>query len=176
MGSITTKLGEVYTAQAQTMEAVSFHGQHLLTLSEELAALKIEVREKDKVISKLTGSWRDSLYKMKRDVDENTKERRNRNMVINGLPESPSENCVKVVVEFLKRIVPKIAESDILIAYRLGKKVNEGSVYNRSTMVRFKDVLVKLEVMKKKSSLRNNAQNKGIFCNDDLPEEKSDKN
>lgn len=172
VGSITTKLGDVYTAQAQTMEAVSFHGQHLLTLSEELAALKLEVQEKDKVINKLTGSWRDSLNKMKRDVDENTKERRNRNMVINGLPESPKENCVKTVVEFLKKIVPTITEADILSAYRLGKKANEGSDYNRSTMVRFKDVLVKFDVMRKKSALKNSAQHRGIFCNDDLPEEK----
>lgn len=172
IGSITTKLGEVFTAQSQIMEAVSFHGQHLLTLNEELAALKIEVQEKDKVINKLTGSWRDSLTKMKRDVDENTKDRRNRNMVINGLPESPNENCVKVVVEFLKKIAPSISTSDILTAYRLGKKASEGSEYNRSTMVRFKDVMVKLDVMKKKSSLKNSAENKGIFCNDDLPEEK----
>lgn len=168
IGSITSKLGDVFNAQSQTMEAVGFHGQHLATLSAELAALKIEVKEKDKVISKLTST----CTRMKRDVDENTKDRKNKNMVINGLPESPNENCLCVVVEFLKRLVPTVSVSDIQSAYRLGKKSTEGSVFNRLTMVRFKDVLVKLEVMKRKSSLRNNAQNKGIFCNDDLPEEK----
>lgn len=76
IGSITTKLGEFFNAQSQTMEAIGFHGQHLATLSAELAALKIEVKEKDKVINKLTNTWRVSLNRMKRDVDENTRTER----------------------------------------------------------------------------------------------------
>lgn len=62
-------------------------------LTEEVDALKSEIEQKDKIIGKLSRTCNDQLSRMKREVDENTKERKNRNMVINGLPETPNENC-----------------------------------------------------------------------------------
>lgn len=171
IGSLTTKLGEVFFAHSQSLGAINFHGQHIAGLNAELSALKLEVKEKDQIINKLSRNYSDSLSRMKRDVDENTKERKNKNMVINGLQENPNENCLSVVVEFLKRLVPSITAKDIMTVYRLGKKISGTGSMSRSIMVRFKDPLVKIEVMKKKSSLKDSAQNKGIFCNDDLPEE-----
>lgn len=169
IGSLTTKLGNVFYSQSQTTEALNFHGQHIASINKELAALKLEVREKDLVINKLSRGWNDEIRKLKKDVDENTKDRRNKNMVINGLPESPNENCLGVVLEFLKKMAPNISSKDIASAYRLGKKIS-GDM-NRPTMVRFKDPQIKMDVMRKKSSLKNSDSNKGIFCNDDLPEE-----
>lgn len=50
--------------------------------------------------------------------------------------------------------------------------MSDSSDFNRPIMVKFKDPQQKLEVMCKKSSLKNCDTNRGIFCNDDLPEEK----
>lgn len=171
VGSLTTKLGEAFFAQSEALGAVNFQSKQISALNEELASLKLEVKDKDQIIDNMSRNMNEQLSAMKRDVDENTKERRNRNMVINGLPESANENCMNTVVEFLKRLMPSISSKDILAAYRLGKKMGGESDFNRSTMVKFKDPELKMAVMRKKSALKDTEMNKGIFCNDDLPEE-----
>lgn len=171
VGSLTTKLGEVYSTQSETLGAVNYQGRQIAGLVEELATLKLEVREKDKTIDKLSRNLNNQITTMKKEIDENTRERKNRNMVINGLPENVNENCVNTAVEFLKRLIPSITSKDIAAAYRLGRKMGD-SEFNRSTMVKFKDPQLKIDVMRKKSSLKDSEANKGIFCNDDLPEEK----
>lgn len=172
VGSLTTKLGEAYFAQTEALQAMNFQSKQIAGLSDELTALRLEVKEKDRTIDKLSKNANEKYDYLKKEVDENTRERRSRNMVINGLPESNNENCMNTVVEFLKRLVPKITAKDLLAAYRLGKKTGGLKDFNRSVMVKFKDPQLKTEVMRKKSSLKNAIENKGIFCNDDLPEEK----
>lgn len=160
-----------FFAQSETLGAVNLQSKQIAGLNEELAALKLEVKDKDRIIGKMSRNLNDQISTMKRDVDGNTRERRNWNMVINGLPESANENCMNTVVEFIKRLIPTISAKDILAAYRLGKKMGGESEFNRSTMVKFKDPQLKMDAMCKKSSLKDTEANKGIFCNDDLPEE-----
>lgn len=172
VGSLTAKLGEVFFAQSEALGAANFQSKQITGLNEELAALKLEVKEKDQIIDKMSRSPKGQITTMEKQVEENTRERKNRNMVINGLPESANENCMNTVNEFLKRRIPTITAKDILSAYRLGKKMRGESEFNRSTMVKFKDPQLKMEVMRRKSSLKDTEVNRGIFCNDDLPEEK----
>lgn len=108
VGSLTTKLGEVYFAQSEALGAVNFQSRQIAGLSKELAALKLKVTEKDRTIDKMSHDWNEKLHSMKKDVDENTKERRNRNMVIIGILECVEENCINTVVEFLRKLVPTI--------------------------------------------------------------------
>lgn len=137
VSSLTTKLGEVFFTQSEALGAVNFQGRQIAGLTEELAALKLEVKEKDKIIGKMSRNLTDQLSSMKKEVEENTKERRNWNMIINGLPESANENCMNTEVKFLKRLMPTITSKDIITAYRLGRKMGVDSVFTRSTMVKF---------------------------------------
>lgn len=96
---------------------------------------------------------------------------RNKNMVINGLPEVNNEDCRISVVNFLKNIDPNTKLEQIVTAYRIGQPgKGKNSKFKRPIMVKFKDLEVKRGLMAKKNELRNEKDHQHVYCNDDLPE------
>lgn len=104
---------------------------------------------------------------MDKRINENTQARKSNNLVLNGVPEKSGENCVETAVTYLRHIDPKLDKNQVVNAYRLGKS---GGISNRhrTLLVKFKDVLVKEDIVKKKGILKNKKELSKFHCNEDL--------
>lgn len=170
---VSKKIGDLYTAHAETVSSVNFHGNFLETLSEKIHNLdrNLKINEKKTWATELKQRKTDyKLDKVSKDVRDNTKAIKQKNLVINGLVEPKNENSVITAVTFLKNLVPDINSTHIAKAYRVGVD-SQGKKGNRPLIIQIKDPAMKDVIMKKKAQLKDNKDLKKIFCNNDVPEE-----
>lgn len=71
-----------------------------------------------------------------------------------------------MAITFLKDLVPNIESKDIVNAYRMGAPGES----KRSILIKFKSLDTKMEIMSKKSTLKDKKKMKNVYCNEDLPE------
>lgn len=172
---MSQKMGEIYVAQTETVDALNFQGCFIENVNNKLVDLEkrdIERKKQIDTLSRELRSTKEELSLVNTKVNENTKELRSCNMIINGIAKDKDENCKDVSLKFFRNLVPNYQSDKILLAYRVGKERKDGEV-NRAMFVKFRDVEAKQEVMKRKSVLRKN-KSLGlgkVFCNDDLPED-----
>lgn len=173
--TMSQKMGEIYVAQTETVDALNYQGCFIESVSNKLTDLEKRDREKDRKINHLSKELRSTKEELASEnlkVDENTKELKSCNMIVNGIAENKCENCKKVAVKFFRNLVPTFQPDKILLAYRVGKDRTEGEV-NRALFIKFRDPESKLEIMRRKSVLHKNKTLglSKVFCNNDLPEE-----
>lgn len=170
---VSKKIGDLYIAHTDSVSSLNFHGNFLETLSEKTQGLDIKSKDNEKKLLEADLKQRKTDYrlsKVAKDVRDNTKAVKQKNLVINGLSEAKGENTLITAVTFLKNLVPDINSTHILKAYRVGAE-GLGKKSNRPLIIQLKDPTMKDEIMKKKAILKNDKDLKKIFCNDDLPEE-----
>lgn len=173
--TMSQKMGEIYVAQTETVDALNFQGCFIENVNNRLVDLEKRDTERKKQIDTLSKELRNTkeqLSLVNTKVNENTKELRSCNMIINGIAEGKDEDCKDVSLKFFRNLVPNYQSEKILLAYRVGKERSDGEV-NRAMFVKFRDIEAKQELMKRKSVLhKNKALGLGkVFCNDDLPED-----
>lgn len=116
IGSLTSKMGELYFTNQQTVASLNYQGSNIGGINEDIADLKDQLDEKDEEIRDLRGQLREALSKIEeaqKDIGEVKTDIRNKNMVINGLPEVNNENCKLTVLKFLKNIDPSMKPEHI---------------------------------------------------------------
>lgn len=169
--SLTKRVGDLFVMSSESVSTLNFHGNFLQTINDKLRDMDEMIRSNEKKRQKDALNSRKTAYKLEkvsRDMQDYVRESKQRNIVINGLKETKSENTLITVITFLKNLIPDINSTHIEATYRLGLPGSAKST--RSIMVKFKDVNHKKEVMKKKSTLKDDKQLGRIFCNEDLPE------
>lgn len=169
--AITNKLGEMFIAHAATATSANFYGDFMEELSSKLTDAELREVVRDKRIDGIVLTNQKTVAKvgtMEREVNENTQERKSGNLVLNGVPEKENEDCLVTATTYLTHIDPKFEKNLLLNAYRLGKKGGSASRY-RTLLVKFKDVAVKEEIVKKKAVLKNKKELAKFHCNEDLP-------
>lgn len=89
--------------------------------------------------------------------------------MLNGIPEKKDEIVLDVAVKYLKNIDSAFNKNAIECAYTMGKNELDRKG-NRVMVVRFKNVDVKRELLKKKAAMKNKKLLGKVFYNDDLPD------
>lgn len=172
INAMTKKIGEVVITQNATTQATNFQADFLEEVNEkcvdqQLQYTKME-RKMEVMAQAITGN-ESSTKTARQEIRQVAQDVKDRNLVLNGLPESNDEVAMSVCLKFLKNIDPTLKQEDIESAYRIGKKEGKkGS--NRILLVKFKIGERKQEVMRKKAALKSKKQLGKVFCNDDLPE------
>lgn len=110
-----------------------------------------------------------NIQTARQEIRQVAQDVKDRNLILNGLPETGDEVTLDVCIIFLKNIDPTIKKEDIESAYRMGKKESKKGP-NRVMLVKFKFGDRKQEVMRKKAALKSKKHLGKVYCNDDLPE------
>lgn len=155
--AITNKLGEMFIAHSATATSANFYGDFIEGISSRLTDSELREKASDKKIDGIILSNQKTLAKIntvEREVNENTQERKSGNLVLNGVPEKENEDCLVTATTYLTNIDPKFDKIQLLNAHRLGRNGGSASKY-RTLLVKFKDVTVKEEIVKKKAILKN---------------------
>lgn len=171
ISAITNKLGEMFIAHAATATSANFYGDFIEEINARLMDSELRERARDKKIDGIVFTNQKAAARMnciERDVNENTQERKSGNLVLNGVPEKENEDCLSTASTYLTHIDPKFDKNQITNAYRLGRKGGSTNKY-RTLLVKFKDVAVKEEIVKKKAILKNKKELSKFHCNEDLP-------
>lgn len=172
INSMTRKLGEIVITQNATTQATNFQADFLEEVNEkctdhQLRFTKVE-RNLEKMTQSITGN-ESSIQVARQEIRQVAQKVNDRNLVLNGIPESNDENPVSASIKFLKNIDPSVCVNDIETAYRMGKKESKAGD-NRILLVKFKFGERKQEVMRKKAAMKNKKPLGKVFCNDDLPD------
>lgn len=172
INSMTQKIGEVVITQNATTQATNFQADFLEEVNEKCADQQLrhtKIERKMEVMSQAITGNESNIQSARQEIRQVAQDVKDRNLILNGLPENTDEVAIDVGLKFLKNIDPTIKEDDIETAYRMGKKENKkGST--RILMVKFKFGERKQVVMRKKAALKSKKQLGKVYCNDDLPE------
>lgn len=169
--AMTNKLGEMFIAHAATATSANFYGDFMEEINTRLMDVELNERTLDKKIDKNALMNQKTLAKvnmMEKDVNENTQERKSGNLVLNGVPEKENEDCLVTATNYLRHIDPNFQKNQLLNAYRLGKKGGSTSKH-RTLLVKFREVSVKEDIVRKKKVLKNKKDLAKFHCNEDLP-------
>lgn len=170
--AMTKKIGEVIITQNATTQATNFQADFLEEVNEKCIDQQLQhtkTERKMEVMSQAITGNESNIQTARQEIRQVAQDIKDRNLVLNGLPETNDEIALDVCLKFLKNIDPSLKKEEIESAYRMGKKEDrKGS--NRILLVKFKVGERKQEVMRKKAALKNKKQLGKIFCNDDLPE------
>ena len=85
-------------------------------------------------------------------VDNNEQHNRNYNLLLHGVPEKNGENTTKELVEALAPYNVIVSEVDVARSHRLGPRQRGNKP--RPIIARFCDEMKKIEIYRKKSSLK----------------------
>lgn len=175
INAMTKKIGEVIITQNATTQATNFQADFLEEVNEKCIdqqLQQINTERKLEVMSQAIVGNESNIQSARQEIRQVSQDVKDRNLVLNGIPESSDEVAIDVCLKFLKNIDPSLKQTEIETAYRMGKmgkKENKKSSH-RILLVKFKVGERKQEVMRKKAALKNKKQLGKVFCNDDLPE------
>lgn len=171
MVEISAKVGECVTTNSDTVATLNAHSDIMCTSNKEIKVLIAENKRLTKRLDNLEADKkadRERITQVERLANTNAHALKNSNIVIEGIPENPNENCRVVAAEILKAIEKKSGAEDIISAYRIGHS-SEHSKRPRSMVVKLTDPLIKLIIMENKWRLTKLDNYANIFLNDDLP-------
>lgn len=168
---ITSRLENLYMSHSAMVGSVNFHNDFLDSINTRLQDAAKRDKMKDKQIEDLNFELQEAkamLRQVNKKTTDTLMEIKSKNLVINGIPEKPDENCKTSVTTFLRNIIPNFAADSIENAYRLGKPAKK---LTRGMLVKFKNFECKQNVMVKKSALKDRKDLNKVYCNDDLTDE-----
>lgn len=149
-------MGELFIAHSATATSANFYGDFMEEINDRITDSELREKERDRKIDNIILSVQKVISEVKtldKEVKDNTQARKSNNLVLDGVPEKEGENCVDTAVNYLRHIDPKFEKSQIVNAYRLGK--SGATERHRTLLVKFKDTMVKENLVKKKSVLKN---------------------
>lgn len=106
--TMSQKMGEIYVAQTETVDALNYQGCFIESVSNKLSDLEKRDKGKEKFLSKELRSTKEQLANVNAKVEANTKELKSCNMKVNGIAENKDENCKEVAVKFFRNLVPNL--------------------------------------------------------------------
>lgn len=171
IGQVSKRLEDLYLSHSAMVGSVNFHGDFLDSINTRLNDAANREKLHEKKIEDLAFELQETkatLRQVNKKSTETVMELKSKNLVINGIPEKPDENCKTSVTNFLKNIVPNFSEKKLENAYRLSKPAKK---LVRGMLVKFKDIDSKQEIMTKKSALKDRKDLNKVYCNNDLPDE-----
>lgn len=172
--AITNKLGEMFIAHSATATSANFYGDFIEQVSARVIYGELKEKSRDRKLDDMEVEIQKTasrVVNVEKDVRENTQARKSNNLVLNGVPEREGEDCLSTATNYLKHIDPKFEKSSLVNAYRLGRKGGSTGKY-RTLLVKFKDSVVKEEIIKRKGVLKSKKELSKFHCNEDLPPSK----
>lgn len=172
LDSMSRKLGEVVITQNATTQATNFQSDFLEEVNEKCVDQQLKTtkneRKMEVMAQAITGN-ETNIAAARQEIRQVSQDVKERNLILNGIPESVIEVPLNTAIKFLKNIDPTITSNELEKAYRMGKQESKkGSI--RVLLVKFKIGDHKQEIMRKKAAMKNKKQLGKVYCNDDLPE------
>ena len=130
-----------------------------------LPQLEASIAAENERLSKELGHLRSALQSQAFELDRLAQYSRRENVRLHGIPETADENTNDVVIALASDMGVHIDEHDICISHRLQKS---RSMQERPTIVRFVRRDTKIDMMRKKKTLRTIDRYRNTFVNDDL--------
>ena len=130
-----------------------------------LPQLEASIAAENERLSKEVGHLRSALQSQAFELDRLAQYSRRENVRLHGIPETADENTNDVVIALASDMGVHIDEHDICISHRLQKS---RSMQERPIIVRFVRRDTKIDMMRKKKTLRTIDQYRNTFVNDDL--------
>lgn len=137
----------------------------------KIEALKRDNKRLTKRLNNMDAAFKSAMERIgevERTANSNLHLLKNSNIVVEGVTEVQGENCMNKVCLIFQAIESKCHIDDIVSAYRIGQKSDEGK-YPRPIVVKLMDPLVKMVIMEGKGKLMKNEHYSKVFLNDDLP-------
>ena len=130
-----------------------------------LPQLEASIAAENERLSKEVGHLRSALQSQAFELDRLAQYSRRENVRLHGIPETAAENTNDVVIALASDMGVHIDEHDICISHRLQKS---RSMQERPIIVRFVRRDTKIDMMRKKKTLRSIDRYRNTFVNDDL--------
>ena len=130
-----------------------------------LPQLEASIAAENERLSKEVGHLRSALQSQAFELDRLAQYSRRENVRLHGIPETADENTNDVVIALASDMGVHIDEHDICISHRLQKS---RSMQERPIIVRFVRRDTKIDMMRKKKTLRTIDRYRNTFVNDDL--------
>ena len=130
-----------------------------------LPQLEASIAAENERLSKEVGHLRSALQSQAFELDRLAQYSRRENVRLHGIPETADENTNDVVIALASDMGVHIDEHDICISHRLQKP---RSMQERPIIVRFVRRDTKIDMMRKKKTLRTIDRYRNTFVNDDL--------
>ena len=129
------------------------------------AQLEASIAAENKRLSKEVGHLRSALQSQAFELDRLAQYSWRENVRLHGVPETADENTNDVVIALASDMGVHIDEHDICISHRLQ---TSRSMQERPIIVRFVRRDTKIDMMRKKKTLRTIDRYRNTFVNDDL--------
>lgn len=171
MIEIATKVGDCVTAQNENAAALNVQSDRLTDSDKEIESLKRDNKRLTKRLDNMDAALKSTLERVgnvERTANTNLHLLKNNNIVVEGVPEIQGENCMNKVCLIFQAIESKCHMDDIISAYRVGQKPEDGK-YARPIVAKMMDPLVKTVIMEGKGKLMKDELYSKVFLNDDLP-------
>lgn len=168
---IASRVGQCVTAQGEAMIALNDHSDQLIESKSEIKSLKGENKKLTKRLDNMDAALKAAMERIEnveRVSAANQHMLKNSNIVLEGVAETPNENCIDKVTNILKEIESKCHKEDLVTAYRVGQKFDDAK-FPRPIVAKLVDPLVKTIVMEGKGKLTNHELYSCVYLNDDLP-------
>ena len=130
-----------------------------------LPQLEASIAAENDRLTKEVGHLRSALQSQAFELDRLAQYSRRENVRLHGVPETADENTNDVVIAIASDMGVRIDEHDICVSHRLQKS---RSMQERPIIVRFVRRDTKIEIMRKKKTLRTIDSHRNTFINDDL--------
>ena len=130
-----------------------------------LPQLDASIAAENDRLTKEVGHLRAALQSQAFELDRLAQYSRRENVRLHGVPETADENTNDVVIAIASDMGVRINEHDICVSHRLQKS---RSMQERPIIVRFVRRDTKIEIMRKKKTLRTIDSHRNTFINDDL--------
>ena len=130
-----------------------------------LPQLEASIAAENERLSKEVGHLRSALQSQAFELDRLAQYSRREKVRLHGIPETADENTNDVVIALASDMGVHIDEHDICISHRLQKS---RSMQERPIIVRFVRRDTKIDMMRKKKTLRTIDRYRNTFVNDDL--------
>lgn len=172
LDALSRMLGEVVITQNATTQATNFQSDFLEEVNEKCVDLQLKAtkceRKMDMMSQSITGN-ETNIASARREIRQNTQDIKERNLVLNGIPELQNEVPLEAAIKFLKNVDDTVCKNDFETAYRMGRNTSKKGA-SRVLLVKFKFADRKQEFMKKKAAMKSKKKLGKVYCNDDLPE------
>ena len=175
MNDQLSRLKRMEISGVNTNKALQFTQDNVDDLKKRVNALEEENKSLKNMNCKYHGLTRD-LNRRVSDIEQhmaqNDHNMRRRNFLIEGVPVTPGENTLDIVVDIISNIVAGFSHTEIEFAQRVNKPGAK-----RPILVILKSLRIRDEILKKKQDLKQHSSLKKIWINEDAtPTIKKQKN
>lgn len=168
---VAASVGDIVTTQSEAISTLNTQSDLIVSNSKEIDVLRCENRVLTKRLDNLEAlqkSEKERLTGVEKTANQNAHTLKNSNIVIEGVLETPGEDCSVIACDIFKVIEKKCGLEDIVAAYRVGQA--SGNVkYVRPIVVKLTDPVIKSVLMEYKWKLTKLDGYNTVFLNDDLP-------